>query len=84
MPRALSDLACENGHVEIVAHFLQLLNRQAEPQARSRGEALRRGSAFFLAQKGAHAKVVDLLNSANSENGPKVGPKAPPSPKLFF
>ena len=52
--------------------------------ARSRGEALRRGSAFFLAQKGAHAKVVDLLNSANSENGPKVGPKAPPSPKLFF
>ena len=62
-------LACENGDPAIVAYLLGLLSRQAEPNAQARAEKLRRGSALFLAQKGEHAQVVELITLSTTERG---------------
>uniref|UniRef100_A0A7S2IBN3 Uncharacterized protein n=1 Tax=Haptolina brevifila TaxID=156173 RepID=A0A7S2IBN3_9EUKA len=58
-------LACENGHEATVSHLLKLLDEQptkTEPEATK----LRRGSALFLAQKGGHLGIVEMVNSARS------------------
>jgi len=60
-------LACENGHEDTVSHLLKLLD--AVPEASEpKATQLRRGSALFLAQKGGHFAVVDMVNSARSSS----------------
>ena len=45
---------------------LELLDQQPASSDR-RASQLRRGSALFLAEKGGHADVVELVNSARDE-----------------
>lgn len=68
-------LACENGRDACVEHLLSLLEQQPPP-LEGRASQLRRGSALFLAEKGGHTGVVEIINSSRSSVADEGGASA--------
>ena len=56
-------LACENGHDGCAAHILALCEQLKDEPGTRKAEQMRRGSALFLAQKGGHENIVNLITT---------------------